>query len=268
MKSIATYALFVMIFTGICTHSVAAQDDAMRQRIQQVANKPEVVGYGRTDAEFPETLINPPIITAKAKVQMRDWGNVRLSDASGFKKVIISCLDVRGYASLDPLQDVLAYLGYREDPKTRTWTPSFSLDRDVRLTVLQNPKHGIVGEGLQYGAGTYGYLITERNADGIPSYYGTDRIVYLVKFKGQKFKIVINVLSISAAETFGRQLCERRKFGLLDVPIGTTNKWFASAQLSMLLSEVSGVSLSLADLPSIDVAETTGHIRSVAVKGA
>lgn len=197
------------------------------------------------DLALPLESLSPPILIAKANVQMRGWGNVRLSDEPRFKRVITSCLDVRGYANIDKAQDVLAYLGYREDPNTRTWSPHLDLDKDIRYSVLQQPEHGIVGEGIQYGAGTYGYQVSERNSDKTPSYFGPDKVIYQVEVKGQKFKVVFNLLSIPDIEWPGnKQRCESTRFSLSDTTAGAHEAWVASAQLSAVLAEASGVALT------------------------
>lgn len=211
-----------------------------------------------SDTVWMDTIVNPPALIAKANVQVRDWGNVRFSDESGFKKVVTSCADVRGFASINPEGDILAYLGYSFDAKSWKYQPTLDLSKDVKFSVLQAPKHGVVGWGVQYGPDTYGYKITERNSDGEPAYFGPDKVIYQVEVKGQKFKVIFNLLSIPEAESFGGQVCESRRFSLADMSSGTIATWLASAQHSALLSEVSGVTMVMADLPGSSIGQTTG----------
>ncbi|MDP3923710.1 MAG: hypothetical protein Q8Q84_10160, partial [Hydrogenophaga sp.] len=158
---------------------------------------------------IPDDVLNPPALIAKVKVKFRDWGGVKASDEKGFKKVITSCTDVDGYAdSLVIFDDVLAYLGYKADPETGVWSPPLE-DKDLKFSVLQHPRHGTVGYGLLNGSSpeTYGYLVRERKPDGTGAYQGPDRVVYLVEVKGQKFKVVINLLLGYSNDGPGGEVC-------------------------------------------------------------
>ena len=209
------------------------------------------------DLPLPDALINPPALIAKAKVEMRKWGNLRLSDELGFKKVITSCLDVEGYTNINPEGDVLAYLGYKFDPKSWAYNPHLA-DEDVKFAVIQQPKHGHLGN-VQSGSGDYGYQLTARNPDGTVSYRGWDKVVYQVEVKGQKFKVVFNLLGVANADTIGGQICERTCIGFAGEPIGNLQNWLYGAKLSALLSDASGVSLNFANLPGTAIGETTGE---------
>ena len=208
-------------------------------------------------------LPNPPALIAKAKLEMRQWGNVRLSDAPGFKKVITSCLNVEGYTNINIEQDVLAYLGYKFDAKTWKYVPSL-LDSEIKFSVLQQPKHGTVGN-VQTGSGDYGYKLTARNPDGRASYQGWDKVVYQVEVKGQKFKVVVNLLSVGNADTIGGQICERTRISLSGGSSGDVDAWLRSAQLSALLSSASQSLTGFSDLPGTAVGETTGEGATAAI---
>lgn len=196
------------------------------------------------DALPSDSLLIPPALIANANVKMRDWGNVKLSDEPGFRKVITSCLDVRGYENINPEGDVLTFLGYSFEAKSGKYIPVLDPISDVKIQVIQRPKHGIVGSGVQGDASSYGYLITERNPDNTPSYFGPDRVVFQVEVKGQKFKVILNLLSIPDAETPSGQLCESRRFGLADMTSGDLAAWQRSADLSAPQKMGSGLSLT------------------------
>lgn len=110
-----------------------------------------------TELPLPPSWTEPPALIAKAKVEMRKWGRVTLSDESGFRKVITSCLDVAGYTNINVEGDVLAYLGYRFDPKAWKYIPPLA-DDDVKVTVLEQPKHGDVGNVRDNAAGHGWYV--------------------------------------------------------------------------------------------------------------
>ena len=210
-------------------------------------------------------LPNPPALIAKAKLEMRQWGNVRLSDASGFKKVITSCLDVEGYTHIDVENDVLDYLGYRENPKTLTLSPPLDFDKDIKITILQQPKHGVVGTNLLPNRPAHGYKLSDRNPDGRASYQGWDKVVYQVEVKGQKFKVIVNLLSVGNADTIGGQICERTRISLSGGSSGDVDAWLRSAQLSALLSSASQSLTGFSDLPGTAVGETTGEGATAAI---
>lgn len=159
------------------------------------------------DLPLPPNWSEPPALIAKAKVEMRKWGRVTLSDEPGFKKVITSCLDVPKAVSFNEAADVLAYLGYRFDPAVRKYVPPLA-DDDVKVIVLEHPKHGTLGD-FPNGKG-YGYWLTDREADGSASYHGWDKVVYQVEVKGQKFKVVFDLLSVPDSDADGGQICELR----------------------------------------------------------
>ncbi|MDO9483943.1 MAG: hypothetical protein Q7J66_25470, partial [Hydrogenophaga sp.] len=194
---------------------------------------------------IPDDVLNPPALIAKVKVKFRDWGGVKASDEKGFKKVITSCTDVDGYAdSLVIFDDVLAYLGYKADPETGVWSPPLE-DKDLKFSVLQHPRHGTVGYGLLNGSSpeTYGYLVRERKPDGTGAYQGPDRVVYLVEVKGQKFKVVINLLLGYSNDGPGGEVCVHHRFSLNEAPQGDLKHWSASVSLSGALADASGLFL-------------------------
>lgn len=132
-------------------------------------------------------------------------GSLWLSNEPGYKKVLTTCVDaVMQYADLDPEADVMVYLGYRYSPNTKLWTragmPSIE-DKDVKVTVLEKPKHGVEGPGVtRYGNPEgYGYKAADiKSASPSPYYLGKDRVVYAVEVKGQKYKLIVNIWSISS----------------------------------------------------------------------
>ncbi|MDZ4128232.1 MAG: matrixin family metalloprotease, partial [Hydrogenophaga sp.] len=194
---------------------------------------------------IPDDVLNPPALIAKVKVKFRDWGGVKASDEKGFKKVITSCTDVDGYAdSLVIFDDVLAYLGYKADPETGVWSPPLE-DKDLKFSVLQHPRHGTVGYGLLNGSSpeTYGYLVRERKPDGTGAYQAPDRVVYLVEVKGQKFKVVINLLLGYSNDGPGGEVCVHHRFSLNEAPQGDLKHWSASVSLSGALADASGLFL-------------------------
>ncbi len=147
-------------------------------------------------------------------------GNLWLSNAPGYKKVLTTCTDaVIQYADLDPEADVMVYLGYRYSPNTKLWTkagvPSIE-DKDVKVTVLENPKHGVEGPGVtRYGNPEgYGYKAADINsASPSPYYLGKDRVVYAVEVKGQKYKLIVNIWSMPSDSADGDFYCNNVRFG-------------------------------------------------------
>ncbi len=207
---------------------------------------------------IPDEVLNPPALIAKSKIQFRDWGGVKASDEKGFKKVITSCLDVDGYENIDPLQDVLAYIGYKEDPKTGVWSPEFK-DGDIKFSVLQHPRHGTVGHGLLNGnPETYGYLVRERKPDGTGAYQGPDRVGYLVEVKGQKFKVVINLLLGYNSDGPGGEACVHHRFSLNEATQITVNEWPSTASFSGLLSNATQSLTGFQNLAGSAIGNTTG----------
>lgn len=165
---------------------------------------------------------------------------VRFSDESGYTKVLTYCEDSDGFEHLDPLALVAAHLGYREDPKTRQWTPSFNWEKDTKLTVLQQPSHGIIGKGvLSAKPEAYGYLVTERDASGAATYQGTDKVVFAIEIKRQKFKVVLNLAVCPNIDDTKGKACELMKFGLSDMPSGDLAAWQRSVTLSSLIFRAS-----------------------------
>ena len=203
-----------------------------------------------SDAHLPEYLTNPPAIFAKAGLEQkyanRRSGKVHLSNESGYRKVFTSCLDVPGFVQVDALQDVLDYLGYHENPKTRVWSPSIDFERDVKVTVLQYPMHGLFNkEDSRFGW-------TQRDKQGLPAYQGWDKLIYQVEVKEQKFKVVIDLLSVPDADSPTGAICEwksksQKGWGSW-VPEGV-DEWFSIARYSAILAEASGVHTELTDLP-------------------
>jgi hypothetical protein len=222
--------------------------------------------FTAADVPISDSLVNPPAILAKASKEMHRWGRVRLSDEPGFKKVLTSCLDVPGYANIDESAALLAYLGYREDPKSRIWTPSIDFNKDIKIEVLQYPKHGKIGN-VQPGSGEYGYRLTERNAEHLPTYRGWDKVVYAVEVKGQRYKVVIDLLSIPDGEVRGGQMCEwrpRLKSGwavgaMPDISSTDYAAWQRSATLSALIASAQSTLTGFTDLPATALGQTTGE---------
>ena len=213
-------------------------------------------------ADLPPSfvLINPPALIAKAQVRMSERGNVRLSNEPGYKKVITSCVDVPGLGYLDPERNVIAYLGYRFDYKTKAFKPALNINDDIKTSIIQQPKFGkIVGEGPS-GMENYGYRTSRTMPDGTPELGIVDKVIYLVEIKEQKFKVVFNLLNVPGSDRIhGDQACEYKRFSMADMPDPSLDLWLAAAELSSLLAEASGITLSFTDLPATAIGQTVGE---------
>ena len=205
-------------------------------------------------------LDNPPAVEVAQAATQKPLGKklrlgprgdlVTLNDEEGFAKVLTYCQDVSSFADLYPDANVVAYLGFKEDPVTRQWTPPFNWSRDSKFQVLKPPMHGIVGKGVFSGEpNLFGYWATSRDDQNEATYTGKDRVVFLVEVKGQKFKVVVNLWVQNGAGDRGN-VCETKKFIAITPP--TLAAWLANINLHNLSGEI-----LFDDLPDAALGTTT-----------
>jgi hypothetical protein len=128
--------------------------------------------------------------------------------------VLRLCLDAPGAALIDPT-DIIEKLGYSLNSTAKP----IDIGRDVKISVLQQPAHGIIGLGVvPYEPEAYGYWVTERNADGLPSYTGVDSVVLSIGIQGASKKVVVIFMVSPQIDETKETLCKpvlKKKAALL-----------------------------------------------------
>lgn len=189
---------------------------------------------------------------------------------TGYSQVYTACQDVE-YGLPDSADNsfspfhraLLKRLGAPADSLSPAWLSQLN----PKATLLEAPKHGKI---IVVEASAFYYRIIPD--DG---YEGTDRVVYEIEAKGQKFKTVLNLL-VRPLVSENYTYCNDIKFDSLE----TLNSLFAyqnalsagaldvvSSQTSYVITSPSTntVTYTFTDLPGTSVGETTGEDSSASI---
>ena len=205
------------------------------------------------------TLMSPPAIVRQADMQLAGLGPIKMTNEAGYKKVFSFCQDAEGAVEISVFADVLDYLGYRYDSNGGKFTPTLDIDKDVKTSVLVEPKHGTMSNvnprTKEKDPNYWLYDVKDRAPDGRSAYTGTDRVVFLVEVKGQKFKVVVNLLVAPSIDDRSGPECTRIQFS-------STSNTSTLASLNVYSTEsitpISDEAVATLQNTNLDVAQLEG----------
>ena len=210
------------------------------------------ISTGETDMLVLANLDLPPqaayVVTAaqpNTRGTEKIYGSIGVCHAALNPGKIDAARDERGSYGLD-------IRGYAESYFSQGpgMGPSVELDFDsAKVTLIQAPKHGVLGKGRAPGNDTSYYPT--------PGYFGNDKAIFLVDIQGYKIKVVYNIKLVRGND-YSKFADDYKKY--CESPGWW---WMGSAPnvdklLSSFLQNSNQINLTLARLPGTAVGQTTG----------